>query len=90
MARIESCQINAGRLTELLNGPRDKPEAPSGQTEAISVSKQTSKQWLQWIESTKSHTESMKTHQFIMIFKKFLEGYINSFEVAFKRTPENY
>ena len=38
----------------------------------------------------KSHNESVKIHQFIMTFKKFLEGYINSSADAFNRTPWDF
>lgn len=83
---IRTVKINGDRLIEVPNEPRDRLEAPSGQNEPISASEE---QWLQWIESMKSHTESMKIHQFIMTFKKFLEGCINLFEAAFKIIPEN-
>ena len=38
----------------------------------------------------KSHNESVNIHQFIMTFKKFSEGYINSSAGAFNRTPWDF
>lgn len=61
---MRAVEINGGRLTLVSNIPREKIEAPSEQSEVVPVSKRT-------MTAIKSHIGSMKSYQFIMMFKKF-------------------